>query len=164
MGDQVLFPTREPDASTSLGRAWKIRATRPGSIGGWFVNVNWAHPVWNLWLVGVVHLRDIEGVPPPKRHYPDAAYEFGIWSVDPRPLATVPFDPDMGEGHGILHPPDAIVHFHGVDDRRALMLLDSAVNVILAGRMSPDSGFRRAWEELVRGTARCLANGRHDPS
>ncbi len=72
---------REPDYSRENRRAWKSQAEHTkkehqGHLATFLVNSPIAHPIWSYWMVALVHLRDIPGVPPARKHYPDAEFEF----------------------------------------------------------------------------------------
>lgn len=155
---------REPDL-TGVARAWRIRINEAlkrrhrdewgyddAGIAVWFVNGPY-HPVWSWWMVQVIHLRPIEGAPPAHRKYPEAEYEFGIYSLDPamEPDIDALERGDPKPCFRFLTPPDAIVQFHGITDDQALGVGEAAIQAIVAGA-SPDSDFRSWWERYIAGT------------
>jgi len=129
-------------------------------VGTWLVHVPDAHPWWEWWVVGVVHLREMTGVPEAKLAYDGAEYEFTIITVDPDRCPTP--DPDLvDEGYEFLLPPDVCEQFHGVNDVDATRIGEMAVTAIVAGKISPDEDFRPAWRERLSKTVLDFVAGRH---
>ena len=147
-------------------KAWKMEMgdnasteQATASLGAYVVSGPY-HPFWNWWMVAVVHLREVEGTPPPKKQYPDAEYEFMILSIDPehnQPDPDKPFPQEIR----YLDPPDCVVQFHGVTDEQAASICRDAVRVIAAGQ-SCDSDFRGWWTGAIKKTVEHYQEGRHD--
>jgi hypothetical protein len=154
---------RDPDTTGPCGRAWLYRASpdaKPhASISQWLVNRPGAHPYWQWWTVSVVHLRDLPGLKPAKKHYPEAEYEFMIFSIDPEQRPDP--EPDDPRGYPHLVPLDVVVQFHGVTDRDAERICQSAISAIMNGLLSPDQDYRQAWKESIRATVSHFAAGKH---
>lgn len=177
---------REPDLTGPATRAWRIRESKAmtehhvrefgydhGGIDTWVVNGPY-HPFWAWWHVSVVHLRPIPGAPPAQKQYPEAEYEFAIFSLDPDPAASghpersYPPDIDALEAGdperglpGYLTPADAVIQFHGCTDEQAREVCELAVRAIVNGQ-SPDSDFRSWWERAIPNTVEHLATGGHE--
>ena len=163
---------RAPDL-TGVGRAWRID-TAPGArrepahvagLRSYLLNGPW-HPAWSWWLIGCVHLRPIEGVPPAHLTYPEAEYELQILSLNP----DRPVNVDEAEATGdwgdksipkFLTPPDLVYQFHGVTDAQAGQIADSVLRAIVDGGMSPDSDFRSSWVQLLDNTVAHYRSGGH---
>jgi hypothetical protein len=159
--------TRDPDRTGPAGTAWLVKAPEggppdwQGSIAAWIVNQPGAHPFWRYWFVGVVHLRDIPGVKPAKKRYPLAAYEFIILALDPeKPLPEIDGHRN-GNPMKMLMPPDVVLQFHGLDDKRAEELAGLAVAAIINGQMSPDQDYRGMWRAAIQSTIEHL-QGKHE--
>lgn len=155
---------REPDLSRDNRRAWKCdgAATEPAHAAHlvtYLVNFPGAHRGWEYWMVATVHLRDIPGVRPANKSYPDAAYEFGIHTIDPEKHPGE-IDPDRG-AWALLSPPDSIVQFHGVDDDQAAELCLLSVKLMIERGYSPDSDFRAFWKEAIWSTIEHMTVGHH---
>jgi hypothetical protein len=156
---------RPADARVPAGRGWKVPIPADGepawaaTLNAWIVNVPGAHPFWSWWQVSVVHLRDLHGVPPAHRRYPEAEYEFMIVAFDP----DTPPDPDDrgGDGAKFLTPIDVVEQFHGIADAQAAQLCDGAVAAILRGRASPDQDYRSWWHACIRSSVEHAALGGH---
>lgn len=173
---------REPDLSSDTVKAWLIPITKesveghtkewgapPAHIATWIVTGPF-HMFWQWWMVAVIHLRDIPGAPPPHKQYLEAEYEFMILSMNPDP-GDRPNVPDIdaldrGENPnlclpGFLSPPDAVVHFHGVDDEQAAEVARLSVAAIVNGYASPDSDFRSWWKTAIPNTVKHLRGEEH---
>lgn len=156
---------REPDKVGPYGRAWLLKRQEEASLAqtaclaSWLVNRREAHLLWQWWLVSVVHLRDIPGVPSANKRYPEAEYEFLIYAINPEFCPDpVPDDP---AGYPHLIPFDVIEQFHGITDQDVTRLCEGAVYAILAGQVSPDQDYRSIWKALIAETVRHFAEGRH---
>lgn len=151
--------TRRPDILGTAGRAWYVpleRARRwarqhqrqlsDATLAMAYVNGQGFHPFWSWWMVGLVHLREEPGLPPPKRHYVGAEYEISIFSCNPEKPA-----PDVnGQGFlAVLTPPDLVFQFHGLTPEQALGVHKFLVEAICAGRTSPDADWRRQNREAL---------------
>lgn len=154
---------RSPDL-TGRGSAWRISTAAvpqwSPTIDAWLVHVPGAHPFWSHWVISVVHLRDVPGTPPAKKHYPEAEYEFLIGALDPdRPLPD-PDDPAVGSVR-VLMPIDVVEQFGGVSDEDAKTICEGAVRVVLDGSLSPDQDYRSHWKRLIKNTVEHIAVGGH---
>lgn len=163
---------REPDQS-GIAQAWHIPLSEnaiqshiddwgypPTSISQWFIKGPY-HPFWHWWMVSVIDLKDHEGIPPANKQYPEAEYEFGIYSLD----GEVNIDAcDRGDvtnrGFKPLSPPDVIFHFHGLTSEQASEICEAAVTLIVNGQ-SCDSDFREYWKSLLARTVEHYTLGIH---
>lgn len=147
-----------------VGRAWKV-SIPPGSPSDWsatvasyLVNVVGAHPFWTWWAVSVVSLRQIEGVAPAHKSYPEAEYEFLIVTINPEH----PPDPDaVGDGYRFLMPPDVVEQFHGLNDEEVAKLCMMSASIIVQGKASPDQDWRSWWKAAIPNTVKHIALGGH---
>lgn len=155
---------RDPDIEGPSGRAWLYRvpeamAGRHTSLAAWLVNRPGAHPFWQWWFVAVVHLRDTPGVGKAYKRYPEAEYEFMIYSIDPTSCPNP--EPDDPDGYPALSPLDVVEQFHGVRDPDVERICEGAVRAIVNGNISPDQDYRHAWSLLLAGTVQHFKEGRH---
>jgi hypothetical protein len=159
---------REPDQKSPFGRAWQIDLSKapdcpekPGMVATWLINVPGAHPFWSYWTITVMSLRDLPGVKPAFKKYPEAEYEFMILTVDPERCPEPDPDEIAAKGHPFLTPVDVVEQFHGVTDQDASRIAEGAVNAILTGNISPDQDFRPFWRKLIAGTVQHFVAGKH---
>lgn len=171
---------RNPDYS-GIAKVWRISLTehaQKAHIESWgypssslvdFVINGPYHPFWSWWYLGLVHLRDIPGAPPPKKSYPDAQYEIMCLSLNPKPEGDRPKVPDidkieMGDiEHGLpgfLSPPDWVVQFHRVDDEQAIEVAELAAKAIANGQ-SCDSDYRSWWNVAISNTVKHVLGEPH---
>ena len=159
-----------PTITGPMGRAWSVPLSNDkpewsGSVGVWLLESDKFHPAWTRWLVGLVHLRPIEGVRPAAKHFPSATHEFHIVSLNPEHYANHAeklagrFSED--EPWGFLTPIDVVEQFEVSADAIARQILDLAVRAILDGHASPDQDYRTLWQRLIADTAKHYRDGRH---
>lgn len=159
---------RPPDKEGQFGRAWKVRPPSGGPpdwqahICQWFVDRPGAHPYWHHYLINVIHLRDIPGVKPASKHYPEAQYEFSIFSLDSDKKPDLEHAEAEAHHHWpLLTPPDCIVQVHGLDDQQAALLGEHAVHAICVHGQSPDQDYRQWWTVAVKNDVEHIVLGGH---
>ena len=141
---------RPPTLEGPCGRAWLLRTPSTG-VGTYLVNAPSAHIHWEWYLVSGVHLRDVEGVTPAQKSFPEADHELTIITIDPKGCPS----PDPEENSfPLLFPPDLLEQFGGLSDKQAGELVQAAVETILSGEIGPDSDFRKTWKGWVISMAR----------
>jgi hypothetical protein len=157
---------REPDVTGPAGKAWIMTAAasqpdHQAHLESWLLQVPGAHPLWQHWVMALVHLRDVPGVKPAHRQYPEAEHELLILSLDP----GHPANPDLAAGERLhfLTPPDLVHQFHGLTDDRARQLGTMAVRAICNGHLSPDQDFRSVWRTVIDATVAHYRQGAHLP-
>lgn len=153
---------RDPDITGKVALAWESRAKprRPdhnASLSAWLIKGPF-HPAWEWWMLGAAHLRDIPGVPPAEKQYPEAEHEIMIVSLDP---ACYPPDPDVVEGLKFLTPIDLIYQFDGLEDRQVIEILSLCARAIADGLISPDQDFRSQWQKMLWATVEHYRAGLH---
>ncbi|HET9954115.1 MAG TPA: hypothetical protein VFQ61_06410 [Polyangiaceae bacterium] len=95
----------------------------------------------------MIHLRQLDGAPPPHREFPEASHEFAIFAIDPSCYESI------GSGEMklvLLQPPDCIEQFTVQSDDDAGLLLREAVSAMTHGCISPDIDAREQWQGFVR--------------
>src|SRR5579864_4243453 len=132
---------REPDLS-GHAKAWviPIQRGRPGweptmeaGLAHYLLNCNWSHPFWSWYSISGIHLRDIPGVRPAHKEFPEAEHEIQILSLHPkfRP------DPDkLSSGEQQLEyltPPDLVHQVGGLTDDQFKTLVQDIVITIVEG-------------------------------
>lgn len=164
---------RDPDLQ-GVARAWRINITDAAraahekewgneetGIAVWMVNGPY-HPFWSWWYVGVISLKDLPGVPPAHKQYPEAEYEYSVYSCEGEPDIAAMESGDLeNRGFGFLQPADVIFHFHGVTDDQAEKIAEAAVAAIVGGQ-SCDSDFREWWKSALATTVEHYVLGTHE--
>src|SRR6266516_305077 len=122
--------TDDPRMACAIGRAYLIFAPQ-------------AHPFWSWHALLGVALRDVPGVPPAHRKYPEAEYELMVWAIDPERTPPDPREYIFGDAQRkpgmFLQPPDVIVQFHGTGDDGAAEVLRLCARAVADGVLVPDS-------------------------
>lgn len=167
---------RAADLRGPTASAWKLKKPAPGEgrkdweacIESWILNGPGYHPAWAWWQISVVSLRDIPGVPPAKKDYHEAEYEFMIIALNPE-KGTPDIDLfESGQDWGkkdvpkFLFPVDVTKQFHGVTEMQVAEICTVAVKAIVNGYLSPDQDFRSAWNYSIDETVKHMIEGRHD--
>lgn len=132
--------------------AWRVKL-RPDTLAQtatllqWLVHCPGAHAAWSYWLISLLHLRAIEGVPPAVKDFEQAEHELNILALDPR---STPDPDDKATWHHLL-PIDVVVQFHGLTDEQAVQSIDAIVErLVVRGMLSPDSDCRRQWQRQIQ--------------
>lgn len=157
---------REPDLTGQHGRAWEIkkegRDLRPDAqacLAAWLLQRPEAHPFWDQWVVSCVHLREIPGAAPPRKEKPENDHEFVIFALNPQ--AHPEPNPDA-ERFSYLQPCDLVYQCAGLTDAQAADICKLMVEHILHGGASPDSDWRRWWENSLASTVKHYIERVHD--
>ena len=151
---------RPSDLASTYGEAWELRATaqRPdqeASLAVWLLYVPSASPAWEYYYLAVIHLRDIDGVPPAHKDWPEAEYELMVLAVDPRCRPSA----ERAEAHKLqfLRPGNVRVQWDSTSDEYAAGMARDAVKAILNGVLpvEPEGivGARQLWQDAIRETA-----------
>jgi hypothetical protein len=157
---------RDPDLKGVGGRAWNLPlvsrvADHDACLGLWLVHSPPSHPFWPWKLVSVIHLRDIPGVKPALKRYPEAEYEFMIMAINPETCPN-PDPEDYRHGYPLLEPPDVVEQFHVKNnDHDAKRILEACISGIMSGSILPDEDYRSRWKETIAGTAAHFRSGAH---
>ena len=116
-------------------------------LGAWLIECDRLHAVWSFWLLSLVHLRAVEGLPPAVGA--GDAHELLVWAVDPETPPTV--DHKLCNGFKLLQPP-MVFRFDrfGADDVRALERLELLVAACVNGQLTPDDDDRARWRALLQ--------------
>lgn len=163
---------REPDKS-GVAQAWLLEETPEvqeahiknwgypsTSVRHWFVQGPY-HPFWHWWQVGVIDLADHPGMPPAHKQYPEAEYEFAIFSLQGEVDIDALESGDIeNRGFKVLQPADVVFHFHKVTREQAAEICDAAVTMIVKGQ-SCDSDFREWWKGALANTVEHYVLGVH---
>jgi hypothetical protein len=153
---------RTADYQGALGEAWMLPLepkTTPAHYAALYsslIRAPRAHMLWQWHLLTVIHLRDIVGVRPAHKQYPEAEYEIGVYAIDP---ASTP-DPEHPP-FNILRPEDIVVQFHGINDDQAKRIGELATKACVVGRLIPDSDYRPTWKVAIAETVEHLRQGKH---
>lgn len=132
-------------------RAWRVipkpkTIDQTATMAQWLVHCPHLHAFWGYWWINLIHLRDIPGVVPAHKHFPQAEYELAIYAQNPEREP----DPDnLDCTMAVLLPADVCEQFHGVTDEQAIDLVEVLVRGVVNWTLSPDSDFRQSWKSQI---------------
>jgi len=147
---------RKPNFEGNGGRAWRMNIkpttkAHEASLVMWLIEGP-HHPLWRWHALTAIHLRDLPGVRPAQKSYPQAEYEIGIHSVDPECEVDVDSIEAGTSMLKFLRPPDLIHQFHGVTDNEVIQITVRIISLIVAGEASPDVDYQSFWKKIIDGT------------
>ena len=113
------------------------------TLGLWLITGPF-HPVWNQWIVSLIHLRDGENEQlPAQRKNPNLTHQLIIASINPDTPATA--DSPIEE-IGLLTPHDLAHQFQAENDAAALERVEQCLELVKQEKLSPDSDYRKTWQ------------------
>lgn len=135
------------------GEAWPWRrkpseAAHSASLGSWIVTAAFAHPIWSQYAFSLIHLRPIEGTPDAHVRLAGATHELLVSALDPKHKMTPEMDPEVTLHY--LIPMNHQCQFVAPSDAAAAQRLEDVILAVTEGRLSPDTDFRRHFEQCVR--------------
>jgi hypothetical protein len=166
--------TEPPTIAGRYGRAWQVRLPPVGQRGApqfdgtldaYLLHRPGAHAFWDHWLVSVVHLRPIDGVPPAVLQAPTSTHELLIAALDPQTaLPTLDVTDLTTWRPHLLRPFDVMEQFSAANDAIAADVFDVAIRTIVEHGASPDQDWRGWWRSMIAETAATLAGADRRPS
>lgn len=163
---EIKMPvTLKPDIVGPHGRAWRVNFAemlkrhgaemgQDASLGTWVIEAPWAHPVWHSYVMALVHLRPTEKGAAPKISLPGATHEFWLWAMDPDADRASVIRGEEEHLH-FLTPMNFGAQLRSPGDEAAIKLMETTIQDIVDGKLSPDTDFFRMWvdrfgDSLVR--------------
>lgn len=147
-----LAKDSKPDLMGPAGKAWRQdvaaalanmkRSDTPAAdltVSSWILHVPKAHPMWEYYWLGCVHLRPHPDGPPPMIFLPHATHEVMVYALNPG------IDPALDDGPRLLLPANFHGQFIEPSDADAAARVQATVQEIVDGRLSPDTDFQREW-------------------
>lgn len=152
--DPISLP---PTQEGPRGKAWAIdldaaRATlkvapeADATVAGWIVEAPWAHPAWHSYLIVLLHLRPLADARPTIFHLEGATHELLVMALNPEsprePMIT-------GKARtNWLEPANFAAQIIEPSDGAARDRIINAVQLIVDGKLSPDTDFIWQWSLL----------------
>lgn len=81
------------------------------SLSRWQLVIPNAHPVWSRFVLMCASLADFPGVPPAKKHFPEATHEITVFAIEP----FFPDDKWQAGGISVLEPVNHVWQFCSTD-------------------------------------------------
>lgn len=135
-----------------VGKAEKIpletldlKADQTATLESWLLNLP-DQAIWSHYHLSVVHLRDIDGVEPAQKSYPEAEHEFMMVALNPDYNPKVD---DMDSLHPLI-PLNWVHQWHGLNDEKAKEICRGMVKYLVEGRLPAELqgilGARELWD------------------
>jgi hypothetical protein len=132
------------DLATAQAKAG-IDPVNDATIAEWLVEAPWAHPVWHSYIFVLLHLRPMPDRRETIIYLNGATHELWVYALDPGQARA----PALASGQfHYLTPMNFGAQFIEITDELARDRVKGSVKAILAGRLSPDTDYRRAWIAL----------------
>jgi hypothetical protein len=127
------------------------------TLAHWVCTLPGQSAAWDNYVCTVVHLRDISGVHPATKLFPDAEYELRVYALDPRGRGSKPLDVSDYTTFIALLPHNLVLQFAVPMDEDARRLCDTAVEAMVAGTLpaepmfstGPGTRHQQLWEEFA---------------
>lgn len=139
----------QPHITGPYGQAWRYdfdafrkarNITKPDAgVMSWLVRAPWANIMWHSYVLHLIHLRQLPGMPPPKIYLLDATHEMMLFALDPKwELSTLEYPRH-------LSPINFAAQFIEPSDAAAQERCEKCVLEIVNGKLSPDTDFIQHW-------------------
>lgn len=140
-----------------LGYADKITDkrfdTHPTGIAGYLLCAPSVHPLWSYYVAQLVHLRDVEGIPPAQKQREDVTHEIVVLALN---RESPPKKDDIDTMKWLL-PPNHVVQFSCDTDEKAAKILGEVVQQFIAGVIWLDPNDFGASREQLKAFVNILA-------
>jgi hypothetical protein len=106
----------------------------------------WAHPAWHSYSLILVHLRALPDRRDTRFYLDGATHEFWLYALAP--------DVDLndvvttGISKSWLHPKNFAAQFIEITDALALERIQRSVQMVIDGKLSPDTDHTQRWVDL----------------
>jgi hypothetical protein len=114
------------------------------ALAGWLIHAPGQSPAWEHYMLQLCHLRELPGVRPASKQFPEAEHQIILLALDPKGRPV----PDEPASWWPLTPHNALVQFgEAPSDEAAASALYAIVEAIVNGKMMaepPDHGRGRA--------------------
>ena len=127
------MPKTKHEIVGHLGYADKITDPRydnhPTGLAGYLLCAPAVHPLWSFYMAQLIHLRDVEGMPPAHRQNEDMTHEIIVFALN----RDSPPKLDDIDTMKWLSPPNHVVQFSCDSDEKASDILKQVVQQLIAG-------------------------------
>lgn len=150
------------------GTATELRIISGGTpaqaatLATWFLRCPGQSPAWDRYLLSIIHLRDLPGVPPAEVRVPGATHEVLLFALDPEPDPQ-PTAPDSWR---FLHPHNVMEQVQLPHDTAAIELLAKCAQAVLAGILPAEpmlAGAVEPWRTTLIRSAAHMRGEEHAP-
>jgi hypothetical protein len=150
--------TTNPDGlAGAFGAAHRIPATNfpdnKTTLDAWIITAPYWHPLWSQYVLAVITLADLPGVPPAHKERPDVTHQVLVMTLDPN---SGPYDAATVTELHFLQPGNIAAQFTTTDDQ-ARDLAPLCVRAVVDGLLTPETAdapakTRAAWRQVIHQT------------
>lgn len=140
------------------------RPDQAATLASYFLTCPKQSPAWDSYLLSVIHLRDIEGVKPAHKRFPEATHEVLLMALDPD---SNPGPLNLESFSHYLTPINLTQQVQLNDDEEAKDVLRMAARAVVDGRLwaePPLSGQTEPWATVLKHTAEHFRTGHITPA
>jgi hypothetical protein len=127
----------------------------PAALDAWIITADCWHPTWSQYLLAVVTLADIDGIPPANKRGTDVTHELLVIVLNPE---HGPYDAATATTKTLQHltPVNIAEQFTTTDDQ-ARTLTELCARACVDGVLTPENGdapdrIRAYWRSTIRQT------------
>ena len=133
------------------GKGYRIAAQddnprKQTTLDSWFLLMPGGHPFWHCYFLGLVHLRDVSGLPPAHKAVPFVEHELVMYALD------AALNPDYRDMHTFspLRPLNYVVQFGDLTDEQATELCGKIAEMFVQGQLIAEpQGISGAYEMML---------------
>lgn len=115
----------------------------------WAIKVPWANPSWDTYVLHLIHLRPVPGMPEVRFYLPGATHEISLYAMQPGYRFQAHVNPGGKNLTSVNFVGQFITH-----DLTAIAKVEACVMEILNGDLSPDTDYGQHW--IARFGAHCI--------
>ncbi|MFF8034895.1 hypothetical protein [Streptomyces sp. NPDC016626] len=156
MTEQALDVTTGPFGTARRVPSTNYHDSKPAGVDAWIITAPHAHPLWSQYMLAVVSLAGIPGLPDPVRHYPDATHELHVVALNPD---HGPYDAARIGPPGTIHflTPVNVAEQVTTTDDQARALAARCAQAVVDGLLNPETAdapdrIRAAWHTYIHHT------------
>jgi hypothetical protein len=130
------------------------------TVASWFLDCPGQSPLWQHYVLSIIHLRAEEGLPEPVIHVPHATHEVWLYALDPTQHPSL----KITSSRVPMTPFNFVDQVQLPDDEAAVVMIESAVQAITMGILwaePPLSGQLEPWRTAMIQTAAHLRGEAH---
>lgn len=122
------------------------------TIRSWFFLCPGQSPAWENYVLHLIHLRDIPGVPPANKVSPEMTHEILFAALDPSKDPK----PENMKSWSFLSPFNACEQFEVESDEKAIEMVEMVAQAVVDGLLPAEpmlSGAKEPWHTTIKNTA-----------
>lgn len=153
----MIHPIEKPPAEEFGGNVWDVDGVEghPSCLRVVLLRFPEAHPMWHDYMLSLVHLRPIEGMPMPALHQPNSSHELICFALNP----DVDNQPTSFDSFKVLTPMNLVFQFEGLTDEQAKEAFALYLTALSSKTISPDTDFRNAQRAMLRAIQKGVLEG-----